>query len=146
MKLRKKFSMAGAVSFFLFIASVILMMTSKRSDTVGLFRLFAAIFLIASGVLSLTGLIIKKLHRRKRRHRTHSREGRAEMAPYTEEKPLEKPTEEEETEEEASEEEEHVYQVYTMVPKTPKSKKRRKSTFQKMTENNLRLFVIFLIF
>ncbi len=121
MKLRKKFSMAGAVSFFLFIASVILMMTSKRSDTVGLFRLFAAIFLIASGVLSLTGLIIKKLHRRKRRHRTHSREGRAEMAPYTEEKPLEKPTEEEETEEE-----EHVYQVYTMVPKTPKSKKRRK--------------------
>jgi len=130
MKLRKKFSMAGAVSFFLFIASAILMMTSNRSDTVGLFRLFAAIFLIASVVLSLTGLIIKKLHRRKRRkrrHRTHSREGRAEMAPYTEEKPLEKPTEEPETEEEeSSEQEEHVYQVYTMVPKTPKGKKRRK--------------------
>lgn len=129
MKLRKKFSMAGAVSFFLFIASAILMMTSNRSDTVGLFRLFAAIFLIASVVLSLTGLIIKKLHRRKRRkrrHRTHSREGRAEMAPYTEEKPLEKPTEEPKETQEKDVEEEHVYQIYTMVPKTPKSKKRRK--------------------
>lgn len=129
MKLRKKFSMAGAVSFFLFIASVILMMTSKRSDTVGLFRLFAAIFLIASVVLSLTGLIIKKLHRRKRRkrrHRTHSREGRAEMAPYTDEKPLEKPTEEPEEMQEKDVEDEHVYRIYTMVPKTPKSKKRRK--------------------
>lgn len=49
------------------------------------------------------------------------------MAPYFDEMPLEeKAVETEDETAEATTEEEHVYQVYTMVPKTPKGKKRKK--------------------
>ena len=130
MKLRKKFSMGGAICFALFLVSAILMMTTKQRDLSGLFKLLAAILLVGSVILSATGLIIKKLHRRrrrKRRHRSHCREGRTEMAPYFDEMPSEeKAVETEDETAEATTEEEHVYQVYTMVPKTPKGKKRKK--------------------
>ena len=130
MRLRKKFSMGGAICFALFLASAILTMTTNQRDLSGLFKLLAAILLVGSVILSATGLIIKKLHRRrrrKRRHRSHSREDRTEMAPYFDEMPSEEKAVETEYEtEEATTEEEHVYQVYTMVPKTPKGKKRKK--------------------
>ena len=49
------------------------------------------------------------------------------MAPYFDEMPSEeKAAETEDETAEATAEEEHVYQVYTMVPKTPKGKKRKK--------------------
>ena len=75
---------------------------------------------------------MKKMRRRKKRkYRTHSRENRTVMTPYTETEGYgeilsEKGEEECVTESEPQPEIEHVYQIYTMDPKKPKGKKRKR--------------------
>ncbi len=104
----------------------------NRNDAAGLFKLFALVFLAAAIVLTLTAFIMKKLRRRRRKHhRPHATEERAVMKPYTETEgygeAFSKDSAEEETQAEAEAEphsDEHVYQVYTIVPKRPNGKKK----------------------
>ena len=123
-------NLLGAVCFALFILCSILSVSFEKSEIAGLYTLMMPIFLIASAVFTIWGVVLKKLKRRKKTKIIYiSASERRTMIPYTESDAVNEETDQEAAESETEEvtpADEHVYQVYHMSERRPKVKKRKK--------------------